>query len=50
VPTGNVTYKRQSKYVNKDFWFKMNKQLTDVYVSSKGTIESVGDGMLQVFC
>lgn len=30
------------------FWLKSTNQLTNLYVSSSGTIEDDGDGMLQV--
>ena len=47
VPTGTVTFKRQ---LLKEFpkWDQSNRQLTRVHVSSQGTIEDDGIGMLQV--
>ena len=49
MPTGNVTFTRQC--INqKDFpnWGKSDVSLRDVHVSSEGTIEDDGVGLLQV--
>jgi hypothetical protein len=49
VPTGNVTFTRQC--INqKDFpnWSKLDVSLRDLHVSSEGTIEDDGVGLLQV--
>ncbi len=48
VPTGNVTFKRQ---LLKDFprWDQSQSDFTRVHVTSRGSIEDDGLGMLQVY-
>lgn len=47
--SGIVTYSRRYLPDNEmPFWLKSTNQLTNLYVTSAGTIEGDGDGMLQV--
>ncbi|VVC35590.1 Hypothetical protein CINCED_3A006843 [Cinara cedri] len=47
--SGIVTYSRRYLPDNMlPFWLKSNKQLTNLYITSAGTIEDDGDGMFQI--
>ena len=49
VPKGTVTFRRQGLNQTPN-WFNSNTELRRLHVTSKGTIEDDGIGMLQVWC
>jgi len=49
VLNGIVTYsRRRLPSGNLPYWLQSTKKLTNLYITSDGTIEDNGDGMLQV--
>uniref|UniRef100_A0A0B7B403 poly(ADP-ribose) glycohydrolase n=1 Tax=Arion vulgaris TaxID=1028688 RepID=A0A0B7B403_9EUPU len=47
MPTGAVTYARQYEIPDNTFWNTTDKKFTNLHVSTSGTIEDDGRGMLQ---